>query len=78
MQIYTASFYSYVAPVCVPALIIIFSIQYWIDKYNLTKRASFNHNFEFYISRVALKMFELSIIIFAGGNLLFSYYANYN
>lgn len=76
VQMYTSFFYSYIAPICVPALAIIFFFQFWIDKYNLTKRSSFKYTFEFTLSKTSLKMFELSIIIFSLGNLTFSYYAN--
>ena len=37
---FTVSFYGFLVPSITPILIIVFVIQYWIDKYNLFKRYS--------------------------------------
>lgn len=40
LQLYMVSFYSYVMPIIVPAVAVIFFFQYWVDKYNLFKKSS--------------------------------------
>ena len=68
LMVYVASFYNYIAPACCPALIIIFIFQYYADKFNLFYRQSFNRNMNCSLTRWLLKLFELSILIFALGN----------
>jgi hypothetical protein len=72
VQVYTLMFYSYINPICVPAIIIIATIHYWIDKYNLLKCSSNTFPMNFVISRAILKMFELSVLVFAVGNYYFA------
>lgn len=71
VQLFTLLFYSYINPICVPAIIIIASVHYWIDKYNLLKCSSNTFPMNFVISRAILKIFELSIVVFAVGNYYF-------
>lgn len=40
LQLYMVAFYSYIMPIIVPAVAIIFFFQYWVDKFNLFKRSS--------------------------------------
>lgn len=70
VQIYVVSFYSYIAPYLSLILIIIFAIQYWVDKFNLFTRYSCPADFNYRLSRLTLKTFECSIFIFALGNFL--------
>ena len=70
----TVSFYCYLVPVIVPAIVIIFFLQYWVDKLNLFKRSSLKYNFNFSLSRFILKSFESSIMIFGVGWGIFSIY----
>lgn len=72
LQVYTASFYSFLAPIGIFALIGIFFIQYWIDKFNLFTRSSMLNNFNYSLSKNVLTLFEGSILIFAAGNFIFS------
>jgi hypothetical protein len=72
LQVYTASFYSYLAPIGVIALVVIFFCQYWIDKYNLFTRSSLFVKFNYSLSRNVLVLFEGSILVFACGNVIFS------
>jgi len=43
LQIFTAAFYSYIAPVSGLCLIFTLIIQYWVDKFNLFKRSSYKY-----------------------------------
>ena len=72
LQIYTASFYSFLAPIGIFALIGIFLIQYWIDKFNLFTRSSMLNNFNYSLSKNVLTLFEGSVLVFATGNFIFS------
>ncbi len=56
----------------IPLLFVIFFIQYWIDKFNLFTRSSLSFTVNFLLSRGALKLFELSLFLFALGNFIFS------
>jgi hypothetical protein len=53
-------------------MMIIAVLHYWIDKYNLLRCSSNTFQMNFVISRAVLKIFELSIVAFAGGNYYFS------
>jgi len=72
MNIYVVSFYSYIAPSISFFLAIIFFAQYWVDKYNLFVRFSSPTDFNYSLSRSTFKTFQLSILFFTLGNLLFS------
>lgn len=48
------------------------AVQYWIDKLNLFTRSSLKYEFDFFVSKSILKLFECSLIIFAVGNFIFS------
>jgi hypothetical protein len=81
LQIYTCMFYNYLIPIGVPATAIIFTIQYWIDKYQLFKVSSQYYEMNYFLTRTILKIFEGSLLIFTIGNLIFSivihdYYLN--
>lgn len=72
LQIYACSFYSYLAPIATPCLIVTFLAQYWIDKLNLLKRSTCKNQMDFALSRTMLKIFETSLFVFAAGNFIFS------
>ena len=72
VNVFIVSFYSYITPYIGIILVIIFVIQYWVDKYNLFQRFSCPVDFNYRLSRLTLKAFECSVFVFALGNLLFS------
>jgi hypothetical protein len=65
--LFTAVFYAYMIPVTVPLLVLIFFLQYWLDKLNLFRRSSLPRNFGFILTRHILKLFESSIFVFGVG-----------
>lgn len=69
-----ACFYAYMIPVLTVILIVVFFLQFWIDKVNLFKRCSHPRNFSFYLTRNILKIFEACIWIFALGTYIFGIY----
>lgn len=72
VQIFTASFYAYLAPIGILFLTVTFAVQYWVDKINLFRRSSALYDVDFVLSRNAIKLFESSLFVFAAGNFLFS------
>jgi hypothetical protein len=73
VNVYIVSFFSYITPYVTIILVPIFIIQYWIDKYNLFQRFSCPTDFDFRLSRMTLKIFEISVLVFALGNYIFSF-----
>jgi hypothetical protein len=65
---FVVSFYGFVAPTAVPVLIMIFAIQFWVDKYNLFKRFSCPVDFGAELIKKIFIMFETSIFIFVIGH----------
>ena len=65
---YVVSFYSLLTPVAAPILIIVFVLQYWIDKYNLFRRSSFPNDLGASLNRMIFKLFEISILMSAVGH----------
>lgn len=72
VNVYIVSFFSYITPYTTIILVPIFIVQYWIDKYNLFQRFSCPTDFDFRLSRMTLKIFEISVLVFALGNYIFS------
>jgi hypothetical protein len=72
MQIYVVSFYAIIVPSITLILALIFVVQYWVDKINLFQRFSCPIDFNYRLSRLTFKTFEISIAIFAIGNYIFS------
>jgi hypothetical protein len=72
LQIYACSFYAYLVPIATPCLILTLLAQYWVDKYNLFKRSTCKNEMDFFLSRTMLKIFEVSLFVFAFGSFLFS------
>lgn len=71
VQLFTLMAFSFINPICIPAIIIIFVFHYWIDKYNLFKCSSSTFPMNFTISRAILKILELSLLLFAAANYYF-------
>jgi hypothetical protein len=65
------SFYAVMVPAGVGFLILIFIAQYWLDKYNLFRRFSCPLDFNFFMTRLAFKAFECSLLVFAIGTFIF-------
>lgn len=57
MHVYTCMFYSYLVPVGVLAVAVLFGIQYWIDKIQMFKLSSEYNEIGYFLSRMILKMF---------------------
>ena len=72
LNVLVVLFYSYIVPYTSLILIVIYTVQYWVDKYNLFKRFSCPTNFNYRFSMFTLKIFECSIFFFALSNLLFA------
>jgi hypothetical protein len=70
-MVFLVSFYAVIAPAAVMMLIVIFTIQYWIDKYNLFRRYSCPLDFNIDLTKLVFKAFECSILIFAIGTFIF-------
>jgi hypothetical protein len=64
---YIAGFYGFVLPTATPSLIILFSLQYWVDKYNIFRRFSAPNFFGFKQFFLIYKFFEISILLFVIG-----------
>ena len=73
LLLYIILFFSYIAPLCIPFAVAAMALHYWIDKYNLLKCSSSTVALSFPVARTVLKMFELGVVVFAGGNLYFNY-----
>jgi len=69
---FVVSFYGFIAPTATVILIVIFLLQYWIDKINLFRRYASPVDFGHDLIRWILKMFELNILFFAAGYFLWS------
>lgn len=65
------SFYAVMIPSGVGILALIFAVQYWIDKYNLFRKFSCPLDFDFFLTRIAFKFFEGSLLVFTIGSLIF-------
>jgi hypothetical protein len=52
-------------------MLFIFLLSYHVDKYNLFRQCSLKNNFEYELSRVAIKLLESSLFVFAVGNCVF-------
>ena len=70
---YMVVFFSYINPLCVAATIVIFFLQFWIDKYNLFKCSSMTTELNFSLSCLVFRPMEISLLFFAAGNLYYSW-----
>jgi hypothetical protein len=71
--VYMAVFFSYIAPICVAVVMVIFLFSYWIDKYHLFKCYSLPSALGVELADSVLRWVEFSLILFALGNLYFSW-----
>ena len=73
IYIYVACFYSLMTPLSSPILIIMFVLQYWIDKYNLFRRHSYPTDLGADLNRMIFKIFEISLLLSAAGHFLWDF-----
>lgn len=66
-------FFSYFAPLSTFFTSVGFAIQYYLDKKILLRHSTVKKDYNFMMSREALKYLERSLIIFTAGNLLLEY-----
>jgi hypothetical protein len=71
VQVLLVSFYAVMVPAGVGILALIFIAQYWLDKYNLFRRFSCPLDFNFFLTRLAWKAFECSLLVFTVGTFIF-------
>lgn len=64
---FVVAFYGFVVPFVTPIVIVIFFLQYWVDKYNLFKRFSSPAPFGLDLISLIIKSFEVSMLFFAAG-----------
>ena len=76
VQVWTALFYSFIVPMGAFTEIFIFSIYFWVDKYNLFKKSSHNIDYQLFLATSVTRLFELSLLPFTIGNLVFSFYSH--
>lgn len=62
-------FYSLLVPIAVPITLILFILQYWLDKYNLFRRLSSPVDLGYMLVSLILNIFQWFILILAVGNL---------
>lgn len=70
IYVYVVAFYSMLTPLAAPILIVVFVLQYWIDKYNLFRRSSFPNDLGASLNRMIFKIFEVSMLFSALGHFI--------
>lgn len=73
-MIYICSFYGYLLPAITPILLVAFSIQYWVDKFNLLKRCSSPIDMGYFLTKLTWISFEMSLVLYVLGHLVWSKY----
>jgi len=73
-MIFICSFYGYLLPMITPILIIAFSVQYWVDKYNLLTRCSSPIDMGYFLTNLTWKAFEMSLVLFVLGHIIWGKY----
>lgn len=68
-MVYLISFYALLVPLSSPILILVFGLQYWVDKYLLFKKMSSPIDLGYPLTRLIIKCFECSLLLFTIGNL---------
>lgn len=66
---YLISFYALLVPLSSPILILVLVLQYWVDKYLLFKKMSSPIDLGYQLTRLIIKCFECSLLLFTVGNL---------
>ena len=79
-MVYICSFYGYLLPAITPMLLIALSVQFWVDKYNLTRRCSSPIDMGYFLTELTWKAFEMSILLFVLGHLIWAnfFYQKFN
>lgn len=72
LQLFLISFFSYVIPLSVPLVLVVFIIHYFIDRVNLYYRSSNNETYGLDTLRTMYKLMETSVLLFAVGNAFWS------
>lgn len=62
-------FYSLLVPIAVPITLVLFFLQYWLDKYNLFKRLSSPVDLGYMLVSLILNIFKWYVLVLAIGNL---------
>ena len=70
VMVYIASFFTILTPLASLLIALVFMVQYWVDKFNLFKRFSYSFDIGFFLSKLILKAFECSLVIFAVGHII--------
>jgi hypothetical protein len=74
VTLYTVFFYSYLVPIASLIMLILFFLQFWVDKVTLLRRSSLKFHFDQKLSNKIYRFFECSILALALGNMVFSLY----
>ncbi len=75
---YVVSFYGFMTPLATPALILIFCLHYWVDKYNLFRRFSVPIDFSYQLTNKIVTAFEVSMFLFAIGHFVWDLSVHYD
>lgn len=62
-------FYSLLVPIAVPITLILFIMQYWLDKYNLFRRLSSPVDLGYMLVSLILNIFKWYVLVLSVGNL---------
>jgi hypothetical protein len=62
-------FYSLLVPIAVPITLILFVMQYWLDKYNLFRRLSSPVDLGYMLVSLILNIFKWYVLVLSLGNL---------
>jgi hypothetical protein len=75
---FVVSFYGFIVPSATAIMIVIFFLQYWIDKFNLFRRYSSPVDFGTDLIRWIFKIFEFNILFFAAGYFFWSFTVHFD
>jgi hypothetical protein len=72
VMVYIAAFYSLIVPFANLTLLILMPLHYWIDKYILLKQMTCPVDFGYRLTRLIIRCFEGSLLVFAIGHFYWS------
>lgn len=75
---FVVSFYGFIVPAATGIMLVIFFLQYWVDKYNLFRRYSSPVDFGADLIRRIFKMFEFNVLFFAAGYFFWSFTVHFD
>lgn len=75
---FVISFYGILVPLATPILVLIFFLQFWVDKYNLFRRFSYPVDLGPSLNRMIIKIFELSMLMAAVGHMVWDATIHYD